>query len=123
MIDFFSFFFQKLQEKLDNNGGSGEDHNHHQLFVPSAIQPGHPGGRLPSLNSSESSHFDDKNLAVDEVGSRDGHSLAEEGGKSLNTDTIVLVGSLIVMILIGNKIPDTELMPASHIKPKFKKLN
>jgi len=86
---------KKLQEKLDNNGGS-EDHNHHQLFVPS-LDGHHAGsGRLPSLlsNNNSTSHFDE-NLVKNQ---RDG---APRDSQHLPTDTIVLVGSLIVMIFIG----------------------
>jgi len=85
---------KKLQEKLDNNGGS-EDHNHHHLFVPSLH--GHAdSGRLPSLlsNNNSTSHFDE-NLVENQA---DG---APRDKQHLPTDTIVLVGSLIVMIFIG----------------------
>jgi hypothetical protein len=93
----FGSFFQKLQEKLDNNGGS-EDHNHHQLFVPS-LDGHHAGsGRLPSLlsNNNSTSHFDE-NLVENQA---DG---ASRDSQHLPTDTIVLVGSLIVMIFIGKQ--------------------
>ena len=91
----FGSFFQKLQEKLDNNGGS-EDHNHHQLFVPSLDGHHADSGRLPSLlsNNNSTSHFD-KNLVKNQP---DG---ASRDSQHLPTDTIVLVGSLIVMIFIG----------------------
>ena len=90
------FFLQKLQEKLDNNGGSGEDHNHHQLFVPSLDGHHADSGRLPSLlsNNNSTSHFDE-NLVKNQA---DG---ASRDSQHLPTDTIVLVGSLIVMIFIG----------------------
>jgi len=104
----FHHLIKKLQEKLEVHGGGGvpEDHNHHsQLFGVPSLHDQHEvvhGPRLPSLNST--SHFDE-NLAAenpDLANSRDGHTeLAETAGKSLNTDTIVLVGSLIVMIFIG----------------------
>lgn len=86
---------KKLQEKLDNNGGS-EDHNHHQLFVPNLHGHHADSGRLPSLlsNNNSTSHFDEhfvKNQA-------DG---ASRDSQHLPTDTIVLVCSLIVMIFIG----------------------
>ena len=91
-------FFQKLQEKLDNNGGS-EDHNHHQLFVPSLDGHHADSGRLPSLlsNNNSTSHFDE-NLVKNHS---DG---ASRDSQHLPTDTIVLVGSLIVMIFIGKQL-------------------
>ena len=80
---------------MDNNGGS-EDHNHHQLFVPSLDGHHADSGRLPSLlsNNNSTSHFD-KNLVENQA---DG---ASRDSQHLPTDTIVLVGSLIVMIFIG----------------------
>ena len=91
----FGSFFQKLQEKLDNNGGS-EDHNHHQLFVPSLDGHHADSGRLPSLlsNNNSTSHFDE-NLVENQANG------ASRDSQHLPTDTIVLVGSLIVMIFIG----------------------
>ena len=80
---------------MDNNGGS-EDHNHHQLFVPSLDGHHADSGRLPSLlsNNNSTSHFDE-NLVKNHS---DG---ASRDSQHLPTDTIVLVGSLIVMIFIG----------------------
>ena len=94
---------QKLQEKLDDHvatssgggeGGHEAPDQHTQLFgVPSLHDQneGDHGPHLPNLNST--SHL---------ANSHDGHNELADTGKSLNTDTIVLVGSLIVMIFIGN---------------------
>jgi len=86
---------KKLQEKLDNNGGS-EDHNHHQLFVPSLHGHHADSSRLPGLlsNNNSTSYFDE-NLVENQAEG------APRDKQHLPTDTIVLVGSLIVMIFIG----------------------
>merc|ERR1712223_659026 len=92
---------KKLQEKLDDHasssgggeGGHEDPDQHTQLFgVPSLHDQneGDHGPHLPNLNST--SHL---------ANSHDGHNELADTGKSLNTDTIVLVGSLIVMIFIG----------------------
>jgi len=85
---------KKLQEKL----GDDHDHDYHQLALPGS--PGLTGSHLAPnrhLNSTlhNGSSRDADSLDIDDDGG------GGPSSKSLNTDTIVLVGSLIVMILIG----------------------